>query len=221
MKSTQPTRAIVDVFTASFRQHVRLLIAWGLELAIEQIRQTDQEEHITSLLFDAIDEVLRAYPQRWCKHYDVHNERPISNSERLGHSRREVDLIIKFVTSPFKPEYVFEAKPLNYAKYYQREGNYIHIEALQRFIKGEYAEYTARYPEVGMLGYVLSDTPEVWRDRLKLSINNNRSLLRLVSQQNDIEIIPQFPCEWISEHQRESSTRTVKVYHLLLNCRQG
>lgn len=219
MKSPYPSRAIVELFTDSFRKHVRLLIAWGLDSAIEQIRQTEKEEDITGFLFDAIDELLCLEREKWCKHYDVHNERPISSKERAGNSRREVDLIIKFVTSRYKPEYVFEAKPLNYLKYHQRESNYINESALQRFIRGEYAEFTARYPEVAMLGYVLSDTPEQWRDRLKLAIAENQVTLRLISSQVDVVTIANFPYEWTSEHERESSDRHVKVYHLLLNCR--
>jgi hypothetical protein len=219
MKSLQPSRAIVDVFSDSFRQHVRLLIAWGLELAIDHIRQTDEEEHITGFLFDAIDEVLYSNRAAWCKHYDVHNERPISSGGQPGKSRREIDLLIKFVTSPYRPEYVFEAKPLNYLKPYQRESNYINKGALQRFIRGEYDVFTSRYPEAGMLGYVLSDTPEQWSERLMLVIDNNQALLRLIPPQVSIVTVSSFPYEWVSEHKRESSERPIKIYHLLLNCR--
>lgn len=220
MKSPQPSRAVVEVFSASFRQHVRLLIAWGLESAIVCISQTDKEEDITGFLSDGIDEVLRSYREKWCKHYSVHNERPISSEERSGNSRREIDLTIEFVASRYKPEYVFEAKPLNSLKPYQRESNYTNKEALQRFISGEYAVFTASYPEVGMLGYVLSDTPNQWRDRLKSAIDNNQNSLRLIPPQVDTITVPNFPFEWVSEHERESSKRSVKVYHLLLNCRQ-
>ncbi len=218
MKSPQPGRAVVEVFSASFRHHVRLLIAWGLELAIDSIRQTDKEEDITGFLSDAMNKILDTYREPWCKHYDVHNEHPISSRERAGNSRREIDLLIKFVTHRYKPEYVFEAKPLNYPKLYQRENNYINKDALQRFIRGEYAEFTARYPEVGMLGYVLSDTPEQWCKRLKLAIDNDPDLY-LIPPQIDIVTVSNFPYEWMSEHQRESSARPIKIYHLLLNCR--
>jgi hypothetical protein len=219
MKSTRPSQFTIESFSASFRRHVRLLIAWGLELAMEQIRSSDKEEEITGFLADSIDEILNSYRENWCKHYDVHNERPISSGGRSGNSRREIDLIIKFVTSPYKPEYVFEAKPLNYGKPHQREANYIDHKGVQRFLRGEYAIFTHRYPEVGMMGYVLTDSIEVWRERLMQAMTNNSSSLRLTSLQATDLVVNEFPLEWFTEHERESSDRPVRVCHLLLNCR--
>lgn len=219
MKSPQPSRPIVDIFTKSFRRHVHLLVVWGHELAIDNIQSTDLEEYITNFLFDAIDTVLCSGGEKWFKYYDVHNERPISSKNRYGNSRREVDLIIKLVAHPYKPEYVFEAKSLNYIKNHQRENNYINESALQRFLKGEYADYTGRYPEVGMIGYVLSDSVEQWRDRLKTAIDNNKALLRLYSKQSDVAVITELPYEWMSEHERSSASTPIRIYHLLLNCR--
>ena len=219
MKSLQPSRVVVKTFSASFRQHVRLLVAWSLELAIDYIRQTDDEEKITGLLSAAVEEVLLSHREKWCKHYDIHNEHPMYDEEQSGKSRKKLDLTVKFVADFYRPEYVFEAKPLNSSKSHQRENNYINERALQRFIRGKYAAYTARYPEVGMLGFVLSDTSEQWSNRLKLAIDNNQTLLCLIPPQVNVIITPEFPYEWMSEHKRESSERPIKVYHLLLNCR--
>jgi len=118
-----------------------------------------------------------------------------------------------------RPEYIFEAKPLNYEKTYQRTGNYTDKdEAIGRFLKGEYAEYTARFPEVAMLGYMHTDTAEIWRERLKKAIAIKGTELALRATQRDVTVITKFPMEWVSEHDRKSAPDCpIAIYHLLLH----
>lgn len=218
MKKKQASPFISKSVWTLFRVHAHLLIAWGLEDAKSKIR-TDDEEEITGIIHREIKDILRSGRTPWCSHYSAHNEEPIPEGEREGKARRKIDLIIEYVTAIGHPEYIFEAKPLNYPKKYQRMGNYTGGEGLGRFIVGEYADYTINYPEVGMLGYVLSDKPEQWRDRLQEAIDRKKTELCLRSPQRDIDVIDAFPLEWISEHERESSKSLVTVYHILLDCR--
>lgn len=218
MTSTKPSRIVFDSFTDVFRRHSRIIVARGFGTIKSSIVGEKDEENITDALFHAIDIMLEGNNPRWYKHYEVHNERPISGGKRKGRSRREIDLAIRLTSDIGRPEYVFESKPLNYSKSHQREGNYINEQALQRFLKGEYAEYTARFPEVGMLGYVLSDTVEFWRDKLKAAILVNQGKLRLIGEQRNALIIGEFPYEWTSTHSRDSSQKPVIIYHILLDC---
>ncbi len=151
----------------------------------------------------------------WCVNYAVRNEDPISCGSRSGKDRREIDLVFQFVSRKGRPEYVFEAKPLNYAKKYQRASNYVNKEGMGRFISGEYANYTASYPEVGMIGYVLSDSIEQWCSRLKKAISDKSKELRLIPPQRDSKIIDDFPVEWVSIHKRDSSDNPIQIFHLL------
>jgi hypothetical protein len=111
-------------------------------------------------------------------------------------------------------------KRLNYSKAYQREGNYIGKKGMCRFIlKGEYAEYTKNYPEIGMIGYVLSDIEKQWYLRLREAIEREHKMLKLKSSQNDVSIVDAFTLEWVSEHERENIERSINIYHILLDCR--
>ena len=149
--------------------------------------------------------------------YAVKNEDPISGGKRTGKKRNEIDLIIEF-TGRGRPQYVFEAKVLNWKKRYQRTDNYINPSGLGRFLEGEYADYTARFPEVGMIGYVLSDDLELWKDKLIQAINLKSSALKMAREQEPCEICEEFKLEWRSEHSRTSVDSTLTVYHILLDC---
>lgn len=135
-----------------------------------------------------------------------------------GKDRRKTDLFVEFVWWKERPEYVFEAKPQNYSKTHQRTGYYTGSEGMERFLEGEYADYTAEYPEVGMIAYVLSDSVEIWRDRLKSAIDHRQNQLRLGAPQENVAIVDEFPFEWRSQHKRMSSTPILFIYHILLDC---
>lgn len=218
MKSPNPSRVVFESFTDVFRRHSHILVARGFAAAKSKIVGEQDEENISDSLSNAIDRLLEGNNPRWYKHYEVHNERPISGGLRKGRSRREIDLVIRLVSEVGRPEYVFEAKPLNHRKPHQRETNYIDKKALQRFLQGEYAEHTARFPEVGMLGYVLSDSLEFWREKLKAAISKHSNKLCLISEQHDVLVVEEFPYEWMSTHHRENSLRPIVIYHILLDC---
>ena len=221
MKQEKVSSHVLETFSVAFRKHAHLLLAWGHENAKSRI-DTDDEETITGLIYQEIKDILRSGCKgwRWGINYSVKNEDPITGGKRTGKDRRATDLIIEYVTKPGRPEYVFEAKPLNYPKTYQREGNYTGKSGMCRFIlKGEYAEYTKTYPEVGMLGYVLSDTEKQWCTKLKEAIERKRETLRLQTPQYDITVVEALPLEWVSEHQRECGERLLKICHILLDCR--
>lgn len=223
MKETQVSSTVFETFTSAFRTHVHLLLAWGYEQAKPQINQlkTDDEDTITGLLAQEIQSTLDSgcKGRMWGISYNVKNDHPIPGGNRMGRERRRIDILIEYHTQSIRPKYVFEAKPLNYSKAYQREGNYTDKKGMCRFIlKGEYAEFSKNYPEVGMLGYVLSDTEKCWYTRLKEAIDQKRTTLRLKSSQYDSAVIEEFPLEWVSEHERESVERPLKIYHILLDC---
>ena len=219
MKQSQPSPVISNAYWPVFRKHAHLLISWGHEAAKPEIllSHEEDEESITGLLYKAVRQILRSNRATWCSWYAIHNEAPMPGGKRKGKDRRKTDLFVEFVRAKERPEYVFEAKPQNYIKIYQQTDYYVGPKGMERFLEGEYADYTAEYPEVGMLAYVLSDSVEVWRDRLKMAIDQRKSQLRLVSQE-DVAVIDEFQFEWRSQHQRSSSSTILSIYHILLNC---
>lgn len=199
--------------------HAHLLIAWGHEAIRLELRaaKEDDEESITGLLYGAIRQVLRSSRAPWFSSYSIHNESPIPGKLK-GKERRKTDLFVEFVGRRERPEYIFEAKPQNYSKTHQRTGYYIGSEGMERFLEGEYADYTAEYPEVGMIGYILSDSVETWRGRLKEAIHQRKDRLRLISPPKDVIVIDEFQFEWRSQHRRSSANSPLSIYHLLLDC---
>lgn len=218
MKTLHPTPFIVDKFWLAFRKGAHRLLALGYNRAKAKIQTTLDEESVTGLLYEAICEIIRYGNESWCQKYEAKNENPLPSNTRRGKSRRKTDLIVLHVFNRARPEFVFEAKPLNRSKSYQREDNYLGEEGLKRFLRGEYSDYTAIYPEVAMVGYAFTNSPAEWRDGLKAAINDREVELCLKPPQIDVKIIDELPVEWKSEHERESADTDIVIYHIMLDC---
>lgn len=202
-------------YLAAFRRDAHQLIAWGYEDTRHKINSNRDEEEISGFLYDAIQTRLRLSDcPNWCNRYAVKNEDPFSSETRIGKHRKKTDIIIEEVATAGRPEFIFEAKCLNYRKSHHRKNNYIGQEGLQRFVR---AEYAANYPEAGMLGYLQSDTLQIWTKSLKTDIEKNGSKLNLMPPQKDVNIVDAFPCEWVSKHTR-GKQGTISIYHVLLEC---
>jgi hypothetical protein len=140
MKDIAPTSPFLASYTSQFRQQVHELIDMGFKIARPRITVDAEEEDISDFIANAIEEITKDKDSpAWCHGYEPHNEKPISGGLFRGKSRKEIDISIKWISKLGHPEYVFEAKCLNYSKKHQREANYTGKEALQRFLKGEYA----------------------------------------------------------------------------------
>ena len=216
MKNSAASQPFLQAYSASFRLHAHLLLAWGYERAKSQFN-TEDEEEITDILYQNIHHLLLLEQAGWMSNYAVKNEDPISGGKHKGKSRGEIDFVIEF-TGLSRPQYIFEAKMLNWPKIYQRTDNYINKSGMGRFMEGEYADYTARFPEVAMVGYVVSDSIEDWHNRLKTTIKEKQEQLRLHRPQENVAICETFTHEWMSEHKRDSSDSPIVIYHILLDC---
>ncbi len=108
----------------------------------------------------------------------------------------------------------FEAKRLRTNGY--GVSRYTGLEGMGCFTEGIYA---SGYDEAAMLGYVQSNTPSQWKERVKTSIMKNKANLYLTSPQYDEIVIADFPLEWVSEHERKNDIdNSIKIYHILLDC---
>ncbi len=211
-----PSRAWFDPYWAAFRRDVHELLAWGYGDARGRITPNSEEEEITGFIAEAIQGRLNApSAPEWCDRYNVKDNPPVSDDGRTGKRRKRPDLVLEFSYSRPRRQYVFEAKRLRMPNY--PVSGYIGEEGLQCFLHEEYASH---FFEVGMLGYVQSNSVEFWTDRLRNALSRNarrRSTVRLRDSMPYAKVIDSFPLEWSSLHERNSG-RPITIYHLFLDC---
>lgn len=212
--SAKPEPEYFGNFKKAFREHVHILIAWGHRDSHSLVKSDSEEPVITGLITKAVKDIFRA-PNcpGWCKYYSIMENPPEEFEEREGDRRPKPDIIIEG-HFPGRPEYIFEAKRLRNDGF--GVGKYTGPEGLGCFVSGKYA---SRYNEAAMLGYVQSDTPEKWKIKIQKSIEKETVGLHTVSSQRDIRVIEDIPLEWVSEHNREKTGRSISVFHILLDYR--
>jgi hypothetical protein len=216
MKSNTPDPSHFQPWNVAFRKNAHMLINAGYSAGRTKITTNKHnEEHITELFVRGIkDWMRRASCPSWCKFYSVHEEAPVSGKGSHDKSRPRTDIFIELGSRLGRPEYVFEAKRLRTNGF--EAGKYTGVEGMGCFTEGIYA---GGYDEAAMLGYVQSNTLIEWKKRVKKSITENAASLYLQSAQYDEVVIPDFPLEWVSEHERHNCNgRSIRVYHILLDC---
>jgi hypothetical protein len=197
-----------------FRQHVHELLAWGYEDAKSNITPNHEEEEITGLITEAIqNRLVTSDCPRWCERYALKENNPVPGKGLTGKRRKVPDFLFE-LTVPPRPEYILEAKRLRIESSF-REGYYFH-KGLARFLREEYA---SRYLEAGMIGYMQCDTSDEWIERLKRYLRHDGKLnMKLVPY--DVQVFPAFLQEWVSEHTRPTGN-DIAIYHILLNCQSN
>lgn len=215
MKSSKPDPSYFQPWKVAFREKAHLLIYEGYVAGCLKIESDGHEEQdITDFIVCGIKDWMRRRDRpSWCKYYSVHEEAPVSRKGSSGKSRPRTDIFIELCSRIERPEYVFEAKRLRTNGY--EVGRYIGLDGMGCFTEGIYA---SGYNEAAMIGYIQSNTPIEWKERVKKSIERKKTELRLKSAQHDEIVIANFPLEWVSEHERHSDNGCIKIYHILLDC---
>lgn len=214
-KTTRPELRYFGSFSSAFRRKVHTLIHWGYRDALSKITHNSHEETaITGYISKAINHRLRHIDcPEWCEDFSVKDDPPVETEGREGRARLRPDLIIEG-TMRGRPEYIFEAKRLQ--KKVSGAGEYLGSGGLGCFLTGKYAD---RYDEAAMLGYVQNDCLGDWQNVLQKKINQKKSLLQLISPPQNIEVISDFPNEWMTGHRREGIGRPISIFHILLDFR--
>jgi hypothetical protein len=197
-----------------FRRDAYQLLAWGYQDALAGIHCNLQEEEITGLIVEAMEQRLDApsTPETFDR-YSIDEEKPIAVEGRKGKKRRRLDLVVVSGHSRPRPKYIFEAKRLRKNSY--PIGKYIGEDGLQCFVKEVYA---SQYPEAAMVGYVQSDASSYWGSELRRSfdgdLNNDLRIIQLLQR---VQVLSSMPDVWVSEHERITGS-AIAVYHIFLNC---
>ncbi|MBU1661756.1 MAG: hypothetical protein KKD28_09820 [Chloroflexi bacterium] len=219
MKNTSPSLRYFGAFPDAFIEHIHQLIAIGYVDALPRIKVNDkkanEEPSITGFIITALtNRKMSLTPSpRWIMRYSFHDNFPVEHDGRIGSDRLMPDIIIE-ISDIGLPQFIIESKRL--LKGQSTAGNYTGSEGMGCFIDGRYA---GRYSEAGMLGYVQSDSIEVWAKKVREKIDKSSDELNLAIPQQTVNFHPQIQHEWVSIHKRMTSEgRSIKIYHILLDC---
>ena len=169
MSSTSPYPRGHSGNTAELRHvficRVHQLIELGYARMNPSAFQSTDEPDITGELICAIDQVCDdPESEGWISFFTPHDDPPVNDPMRKGKNRRKVD--IRIGSGEYRPrqKFHFEAKRLGKGL---AVGVYLGPEGLGRFLRGEYARDEDM---AGMLGYVQSEDPQHWADKIQAAI---------------------------------------------------
>lgn len=197
-----------------FRRDAHQLLMWGHQDALSKIHCNLEEEEITGLIVEAIEERLDdpSTPEKFDR-YSVDEEKPIAVEGRRGKARRRLDLVVVSSHSRPRPKYIFEAKRLQ--KNSCPIGKYVGEDGLQCFVQGVYA---SQYPEAAMVGYIQSDVASYWESELRRrfdgDLNNDLRIKKILQK---VQVLSSMSNVWVSEHERRAGS-SITMYHIFLNC---
>ena len=179
--------------------------------------RTAHENDISGDLADSIEDVLDDAPgdasHEWMNRFSVHNEAPVRDPRRKGKRRRRVDIRIDSAMRRPRTRFAFEAKPLGTGHSVRK---YLGHNGLGRFLRGEYArtEDTA-----GMLGYVQSDKPADWAERIGRTLGESPVDYLVLPQGNwrRASLVDGLEHTYCSSHSRQTVNTPIDIYHTLLD----
>ncbi|MCY2928721.1 MAG: hypothetical protein NTV86_04350 [Planctomycetota bacterium] len=175
---------------------------------------TEDEETITGELVKEMDAVLEnpASPD-WTRYYSVHEEARINTGTRRGKRRQRLDIRIDCLNACPRRRFPFEAKRLG-PKHDVKV--YLGPEGLGAFVSGEYG---CDQKDGGMLGYVQSETPNVWSEKIRkaLAVQTTANMVRLAGpwrRHNDESGLQHL---YRTSHSRPASVGSpIRLFHTLL-----
>lgn len=207
-----PRKPDWTVYETYFRRDALQLLAWGHEDARSQILDDLEETEITGYISEAIDKRLMSFttPARFDR-YALKEDNPVPGEGRTGKRRRRLDITIERAQHGPRPRYVFEAKRLHRSSHTIQ--GYCGKEGLLRFVQGTYA---GEYPEAAMVGYLQSDTPAYWIEKLTEVFARDHELRISKALSKDV-VLDSLVDTWVSEHTREQLD-PITLYHVMLVC---
>lgn len=198
---------------AAFRQHSHRFLAIAYQEALSRIlNEPDEETDITGYLCEALRDWFRAHPKESAG-FDIHDDPPLKQSGKTGKRRSRTDIIITYAAGT-RPEFFFEAKRLHRKK--AVASRYTDTGGMGCFISGRYA---SSYAEAAMIGYVQTDSSELWYAEVVQRINNKATDLKLKTIKTSVTFAAAFPLEWASTHSRDDYG-PIRLFHILLDCRK-
>ena len=207
--------SLFQAYVISLRSHAHCLIAEGYARMEKTAFAGEQEPVITGELVRE----MRAYLESggtgpsWAPYYTIHDDPPLTVGGRLGKARPRVDIEFERVISGPRPRLQFEAKRLNMLTGHTVSG-YLGEEGLGCFTSGR---YPITHGEAGMLGYVQSEDEEIWAERIRLALHNDKTKYSAKDPPfSHQRMHSSLRHTYLSHHRRNKGAGPFVVHHILL-----
>jgi len=207
--------SLFQAYLNSLRTHAHCLIAEGYARMEKAAFAVEQEPVITGELV----RVMRAYLESeetapsWAPYYTIHDDPPLSVGGRLGKARPRVDIEFERVVFGPRPRLCFEAKRLNTPTGHMVSG-YLGEDGLGCFTSGR---YPMTHGEAGMLGYVQSESEEIWAKRIEFALCKDKAKYGATDPSfSHQRMHSSLRHTYLSHHRRNKGAGAFLVHHVLL-----
>ena len=211
-----------DEYLDVIREDVHQLLAWSYRDARAKLPTARDEYDITDMLCKALDKCINHHetPERYCLHYVVRCEHPISPQGQRGRDQPRLDVQLVRTGRPQR-YFTLEAKRLRDDDKVSASDSirlYLGNEGIRRFVTGHYA---AESFEAAMIGCIQKHDARFWFDlineRFQKDFSSQTNSLGIVEQIRLQQLISDLPDEAVSLHSRQNLPN-IRVFHVFLNC---
>ncbi len=205
-------------YVVRFRRHCHQLIAVGYNRIRGEHHCQSREDFITQRLKEEVKAAQRERSlPKWAYRYFITDQAPVSGPNRNAEDRPKIDIEIESGECRDRPVFHFEAKRLRLDDSHS-VSEYVGPAGLGSFLAELYARSG---DEGGMLGYVHSESPEVWAGAIERKLQRDpidKHRLTDDGAWTAIRLIPALEHTYSTRHNRPT-LGNITIYHTLLNFR--
>ena len=156
-----PSEGQQSLYQLAFVKNCFVLLVRAYGVLDTRSLNAAEEPHITGELVRFARALLESdEAEPWMEHLEVLDDPPQTSAGRYGKKRPRIDIEFVRTGRGLRPRFHIEAKRLHRS---DSVSEYFGSSGLQMFVQGEYA---GNWPSAGMLGYVQSETCDVWLRRV-------------------------------------------------------
>ncbi len=205
-------------YVVRFRRHCHQLIAVGYKRIRAEQHAESEEDFITQRLKEEVKAAQRERSlPKWAHRYFITDQAPVSGPNRVGKHRGRIDIEIESGECRDHPVFHFEAKRLRLDDS-DSVSEYVGPAGLGSF----HAELYARSGDEGaMLGYVQSESPEHWAEKIERKLQRDPKEKHRLTDDGAwiaIRLIPALEHTYSTRHNRPT-LGNITIYQTLLNFR--
>ena len=209
-----------DTPSANAQEYRQVFVAWVHQLLFLGYQQLgnaaslsgEEEPAITGKLVEQIEAVLDdPKSAQWTTYFHVSDDPPVNDGGQTGKRRKRVD--IRFSSTRHRPRqrFSFEAKWLGKGN---PAADYLGVNGLGCFLACQYA---VKDSDAGMLGYIRSDSPEEWADKIETNLKGAAGEYAVCSGYGwRKHSFKNGPTHTFHTRHRRTNGREIEIYHSLL-----